>query len=76
MVIMIELVQYAKNYGGNSRKNLVEHQIIYNDKKNQYNNLSFFRTPSSRLTHSVLLYPNLVLQILKFLKKCQIANYM
>ena len=28
MVIFIELVQYAKNLGGNSRKNLVEHQII------------------------------------------------
>ena len=28
MVIFIELVQYAKNLGGKSRKNLVEHQII------------------------------------------------
>ena len=28
MVIFIELVQYAKNLGGNARKNLVEHQII------------------------------------------------
>ena len=28
MVISIELVQYAKNLGGKSRKNLVEHQII------------------------------------------------
>ena len=26
-------VQYAKNLGGKSRKNLVEHQIIKNDKK-------------------------------------------
>ena len=33
MVIFIELVQYAKNIGGKSRKNLVEHQIIKNDKK-------------------------------------------
>ena len=37
MVIFIEHVQYAKNLGGKSRKNLVEHLII---KK-----LSFFRTP-------------------------------
>ena len=29
----MELVQYAKNLGGKSRKNLVEHQIIRNDKK-------------------------------------------
>ena len=28
MVIFIELVQYAKNLGGKSGKNLVEHQII------------------------------------------------
>ena len=28
MFIFIELVQYAKNLGGKSRKNLVEHQII------------------------------------------------
>ena len=27
MVIFIELVQYAKNLGGKSRENLVEHQI-------------------------------------------------
>ena len=33
MVIFIELVQYGKNLGGKSRKNLVEHQIIKNDKK-------------------------------------------
>ena len=33
MVIFIELVQYAKNLGGKSRKNLVEHQILKNDKK-------------------------------------------
>ena len=33
MVIFIKLVQYAKNFGGKSRKNLVEHQIIKNDKK-------------------------------------------
>ena len=32
MVIFIELVQYAKNFGGKSRKSLVEHQIIKNDK--------------------------------------------
>ena len=29
----IEHVQYAKNLGGKSRKNLVEHQIIKNEKK-------------------------------------------
>ena len=28
MVIFIELVQYAKNLGGKSQENLVEHQII------------------------------------------------
>ena len=28
MVIFIELVQFAKNLGGKSRGNLVEHQII------------------------------------------------
>ena len=33
MVIFIKLVQYAKNLCGKSRKNLVEHQIIKNDKK-------------------------------------------
>ena len=33
MVIFIELVQYAKNLGEKSRKNLVERQIIKNDKK-------------------------------------------
>ena len=33
MVIFIKLVQYAKNLGGNAQKNLVEHQIIKNDKK-------------------------------------------
>ena len=32
MVIFIELVQYAKNLGRKSWKNLVEHQIINNDK--------------------------------------------
>ena len=29
----IVLVQYAKNLGGKSRKNLVKHQIIKNDTK-------------------------------------------
>ena len=33
MVIFMELVQYAKNLVGKSRKNLVEHQIIKNDEK-------------------------------------------
>ena len=33
MIIFIELLQYAKNLGGKSRKNLVEHQKIKNDKK-------------------------------------------
>ena len=31
MGFFIELVQYAKNIGGKSRKNLVEHPIIKND---------------------------------------------
>ena len=31
MVVFIELVQYAKNLGEKSWKNLVEHQIIKND---------------------------------------------
>ena len=30
---LIELVQYAKNPGGKSQKNLVEHPIIRNDRK-------------------------------------------
>ena len=34
MVIFMELVQYAKNLGRKSRKNLVEHQIIKMIKKN------------------------------------------
>ena len=33
MVNFIELVQYAKNLDGKSLKNVVEHQIIKNDKK-------------------------------------------
>ena len=33
MDIFIELVQYVKNLGEKSPKNLVEHQIIKNDKK-------------------------------------------
>ena len=33
MIIFIELVQYVKNLGGKSWKNLVEHPIIKNDKK-------------------------------------------
>ena len=33
MVIFIEFVQYAKNLGGKSGKNLVKHQMIKNDKK-------------------------------------------
>ena len=33
MVIFIELGQYAKNLNGKSRKNLVEHPLIKNDKK-------------------------------------------
>ena len=33
MVIFIELVQYAKKFGENARKNLAEHQVLKNDKK-------------------------------------------
>ena len=33
MVSFIEFVQYAKTLDGNARKNLVEHQIMKNDKK-------------------------------------------
>ena len=83
MVIFIELVQYAKNLGGKSRKNLVEHPIIRNDKKISLHHLSVIRTPQSTLSiqsvtwaHTDILFPNLALQILKFLKKCRIANYM
>ena len=45
MVILIELVQYAKNFGGKSRESLIEHQIIKDDKKIEQRHLSFFRTP-------------------------------
>ena len=48
MAIFIKLVQYAKNLGGKSRKNLVEHQIIKIDKKIYWHHLLFFRTPYSR----------------------------
>ena len=44
MVIFIKLVQFAKNLGGKSRKNLVEHQII--KKIRTFNRIifRFFRT--------------------------------
>ena len=32
-LVFIELVQYANYLGGKSRKKLVEHKIIKNDKK-------------------------------------------
>ena len=53
MVIMIELVQYAKNLGGKSLKTLVEHQIIKNDKKIKKHHLSLFSHPIVKITHSV-----------------------
>ena len=54
MAIFIELVQYAKNLGGKSRKNLVEHRII---KKmiRTFNSIicRFFSHPIVKITHSV-----------------------
>ena len=54
MVIFIELLQYAKNLGGKSRKNLVEHQIIKSDKK-KFKIALFvvFSHPIVKITHSV-----------------------
>ena len=48
MVIFIELVQYAKNLNGKSRKTLVEHPIIKNDKKIKKHHLPFFSHPHSQ----------------------------
>ena len=53
MVIFIELVQYAKNINGKSRKTLVEHPIIKNDKKIKKHHLPFFHTLIVKITHSV-----------------------
>ena len=53
MGIFIELVQYAENLGGKSRKYLVEHQIIKMIRK--FNSISFvvFSHPIVKITHSV-----------------------
>ena len=52
MVIFIQLVQYAKNLGGKSRKNLVEHQIIKMIRK--FNSIICrFLHPIVKITHSV-----------------------
>ena len=65
MVISIELVQYAKNLGGKSRNNLVEHQIIETIRK--FNSIMCReRIQSVTWAHTDLLFPNLALQILKF----------
>ena len=53
MVIFIELVQYAKNLGRKSWKNLVEHQIIKNDKKNLIASFVVFSHYIVKITHSV-----------------------
>ena len=47
MVIFIEVVQYVKNLGGKSRKNLVEHQIIKNDEMDTL-------TKKESQTHTIL----------------------
>ena len=39
------LCAICEKVGGKSQKNLVEHQIIKNDKKNEIASLSFFHTP-------------------------------
>ena len=52
MVIFIELVQYAKNLGGKSRKNLVEHKIIKMIRKLNSINCRFSH-PIVKITHSV-----------------------
>ena len=52
MVIFIELVQYGKNLGRKSRKNLVEHQIIKNDKRLN-SMIGRFFAPTVKITHSV-----------------------
>ena len=79
MIIFIELVQYAKNLGGKSRKNLVKHQIIKMIRKFNSIICRFFFTPHSQDNafsllhgpHTVILFPNLALQILKFLKNAE-----
>ena len=53
MVIFIELVQYAKNLGGKSRKNLVEHQITKMIRKLNSVICRFFSHPIIKITHSV-----------------------
>ena len=58
MVIFIEFVQYTKNLGGKSWKNLVEHPIIKNDKKKLNSIICRFFAPHIyiyivKITHSV-----------------------
>ena len=53
MGFFVELVQYAKNLGGKSRKNLVEHQIIKNDKKSLITSFVVFSRPIVKITQSV-----------------------
>ena len=55
MVIFIELVQYGKNLGGKSRKNLAEHKIIKMIRKFNSINCHFFLHPIVKITHSVCL---------------------
>ena len=76
MVIFIELVQYVKNLGGKSKKNLVEHPIIRMIRKFDSIICRLFAPHSQDNTfslvtwaHTKILFPNLALQIL-ILKKC------
>ena len=69
MVIFIELVQYAKNLGVKSWKNLIEHQIIKMIRKFNSIICRFFAPHSQDIIQSVtwaytdLLIPNLALHI-------------
>ena len=53
MVIFIELVQYAKNLGGKSAKNMVEHLIMKMIRKFNCIICRFFSHPIVKITHSV-----------------------
>ena len=75
-------MQYAENLGGKSRKNLVEHQIIKNDKEIN-STICLFSQPLVKITHSVyymgpyqLTIPKLGATNSLILEKCQIANFM
>ena len=58
MVIFIELVQYAKNLGGKSKKNMVEHQRINMIRKFNSIICRFFFAPYSQdNTFNLLLGP-------------------